>query len=475
MNDWAPSPTPESVKPFRLAKYFAATSLVVILLFAAALSGFLASRNKKVLLDRYEEYAMLLSTNLNHQVFRQFVLPTATIYGQIDLSSEYQYRRMDRVVRETIHSLNISQVNIYDVKGVLVYSTDESLTLGQPGEVGPDFEAARDRQPVSRLLSEGSMLSYLLHRRLSQPVKLRTLTPFRAEAVGVSFRPRPVLGIFELIMDLTPEMEQIFKHQLLVGVSATGILGVLFVILTLIVRQGEKILNRRTEERKRLEDQLLEAERLAALGRMVASVSHEVKTPLGIIRSTGELLASQMEAADPSRKLTGIIVEECNRLNRIVTEFLDFARPQAPRPRPCQVGQLLKRNLEALGPELEKQGIKLVETLVEGPTIQADPDLLYRAFLNVLVNSVQAMPKGGQLRVSAWPLGDSQGCRIEIFDTGPGIPPEVQDRVFEPFFTLKEKGSGLGLSIVKSIIEGHGGRIDIISTPGEGTRTVITL
>jgi len=457
-----------------LARYFAATSLVVIIVFAVALAGFLGSRNKQVLLDRYEEYALLLSTNLNHQVFQQFVLPTVSIYGRINLSSEYQSRRMDKVVKTTIESLKIDVVNIYDVQGVLVFST-EDRSLGEELGQGPDFEKARSGQSVSRLLSSGSLTDYLLHRRLTKPVKRRTMTPFVTEEVGLSFKPRSVLGVFELTMDLTDEMEQIYKHQILAAVVTIGLLGLLFVILILIVRQGERILRRRTEERKQLEDQLRNAERLAALGRMVASVSHEIKNPLGIIRSTGELLAKRLGNQDPSRQLTDVVIEECSRLNRIVTEFLDFARPQEPNLQPVEVGELLERNLTALGPELEKNGIELVTDLKSAPRIMADPDRLYRVFFNIFVNAVQAMPQGGRLSVSARPGPRGSGCLIETVDTGPGISPQERERVFDPFYTLKESGSGLGLSIVKSIIEAHHGEVEIVSAPGEGTRVVIRI
>ncbi len=468
------APAPDSIKPFRLVQYFSLTSLAVLIIFAVAMSGFLANRARNVVMDQYQEYAMLLAANLNHQVFRQFVLPTATLYGKIDLSSEFQYRRMDKVVRQTIHSLNIDEVNVYDVRGILVYSTEEK-ELGRHVQLGADFDAASSGRSVSRLASEASLWGYIRHRRLNQAVILRTLTPFRAEQIGITLGERPVLGVFELIMNLTDEMEQIFKHQVLAALVASGLLGLMMIILTLVVRQGEMILNRRAEERKRLEVKLQEAERMAALGRMVASVSHEIKSPLGIIRSTGELLASQMPQEDPSRQLTGVIIEECSRLNRIVTEFLDFARPQVPNMRSCQVGDLLARNLAALWPELEKHDISLRQDLDHPPEIMADPDLLYRAFLNVLLNAVQAMPRGGELRVSARPREDGRGCVVEVADNGPGIVPENLARMFEPFFTNKEKGSGLGLSIVKSIVEAHHGRIEVDSTPGQGTRVRIIL
>jgi signal transduction histidine kinase len=341
-------------------------------------------------------------------------------------------------------------------------------------QTGPEFESVVGGGEFSGLISDSSIIDYIIHRGLTQPVMLQTLAPFRAELMAANFGTRPILGVFELIIDLTTEMNQVYRLQVLVALVAGGLLAILSVILTLIVRQGERILNRRAEERKRLEVKLQETERMAALGRMVASVSHEIKTPLGIIRSTGELLGSNLEEDETCNRLTGVIVEECSRLNRIVTEFLDFARPLEPSLRSCQVGEVLERVINALEPELDRQGIGLEKELRDGPEAKADPDLLYRAFLNVLVNAIQAMPNGGRIRVKAEPA-PRRSWRVEVADSGVGISAQEQERVFEPFFTLKEKGSGLGLSIVKSIIEAHQGRIEISSEPDQGTRVVMVI
>ena len=463
----------DSAKPFRLVRYFGATSMILILIFAVSFSWAMARWSRDVLLESYREYARILATNLNHQVFRQFVLPTATLYGQIELSSEFQQRRLDRVVRQTIHSLNIDQVNIYDVGGILVYST-EDRELGVLGQSGPDFESAAAGRRVAGLVSDSSLFDYIFHQGLTKPVTLRTLAPFRARDLAASIGSIPVLGVFELNIDLTKEMEQIYRLQVLVALAAVGLMAVLITILVLIVRKGEQILTARADEQKRLEVRLQETERMAALGRMVASVSHEIKTPLGIIRSSGELLGSQMNEDEPSRKLTGVIVEECTRLNRIVTEFLDFARPQKPNLRPCRMEEILQRNLEAMAPELDRQGITLESDLTPGPEKPLDPDLLYRAFLNILVNAIQAMPGGGTLSVKSRPLKEGRWL-VQIADTGPGIPEDDRERVFEPFYTAKEKGSGLGLSIVKSILDAHDGRIEIGSSPEGGTKIMITI
>jgi signal transduction histidine kinase len=260
--------------------------------------------------------------------------------------------------------------------------------------------------------------------------------------------------------------------------------AVLFFVLRQVIVRGERIIDQRNEERRRLMERLHHSQRLANLGQMVAAVAHEIRNPLGIISSTGEILNNKMKKYDSEDKLAGIIVEEAGRLNGIVTEFLDFARPQVPRPTNCRVEDILDKNLNILSPSLEKGNIQ-VECDYQGPpSLEADPDLLYRAFLNVFVNAVQAMPEGGKIKVhTRQPYGqDGKNLgvvEVVISDTGPGIDPEAVENLFTPlftpFYTTKNRGSGLGLAIVKNIVEGHNGAVSIESDPDGGTRVVLRV
>jgi two-component system, NtrC family, sensor histidine kinase HydH len=254
------------------------------------------------------------------------------------------------------------------------------------------------------------------------------------------------------------------------------IMGLLFVVLRQIVKQAGFILARRQEEQRALEGQLHQSERLAALGEMTAGVAHEVRNPLGIISSTAELLRDRLARYEPQNRLAQIIVEEANRLNEKVTEFLDFARPRVPNLRPCNLEAVLDRGLEFLAPEIERLGIKVRrEYRLNGRPLAADPDLLHQAFLNLLLNAIQAMPGGGRLIVATRPGPQGRGGEIRFQDSGDGIDSESLKKVLNPFFTTKEKGSGLGLPIVKSIIETHQGTMKIDSVVGDGTTITITL
>lgn len=464
----------EPIQPFRLVKYFSLTGFIVILVFTLVLSLVISQQAKTMLLKKSNDYAILLADNLNHQVFLQFVLPTAIRYGRIRLRDPIQQERLDTVVRNTIHSFKVERVNIYDVEGTITYSTDETL-IGSTNTDQAAYEAALQGKSSSTLVTTpGSGLAGFERTRA-----LRTFYPFRGErqlegAVG------NVLGVFEIYQDLSQDYDEIAKFQYLsIGISLI-FMGVLFVILRKILVRADQIIEERNEERRRLEERLHHSMRLANLGQMIAAVAHEIRNPLGIISSTAELLENRIKKYEPNNRLPDVIVEEAQRLNGIVTEFLDFARPQVPHPGPCRLADILEKNIVFLTPTLEKSGIE-VERDYQGPEeIEADSDLLYRAFLNVFMNAIQAMPEGGRIRIRTSLLRGPDGqasnkAEIVIVDSGEGIDPETAQTAFIPFFTTKNRGSGLGLAIVKNIVDEHKGEVTI--GPGEdaGTRVVILL
>jgi signal transduction histidine kinase len=225
------------------------------------------------------------------------------------------------------------------------------------------------------------------------------------------------------------------------------------------------------EELARAQAQLVQQERLAALGEMSAVVAHEVRNPLAVVFNSLGSLKKLLKPEGDARMLLEIIGEEADRLNRMVGDLLDFARPSTPTWRYEAVDRLLD---DAVGAALadNTQGITLHRDIDPTlPPVHMDGRLMRQAILNVAMNAVQAMPHGGRLSVSA--RRDRGSVRIEITDTGPGIPSEVRHRIFEPFFTTKASGTGLGLAVVKRIIEGHQGEIVLESHEGQGT--VFTL
>jgi signal transduction histidine kinase len=230
----------------------------------------------------------------------------------------------------------------------------------------------------------------------------------------------------------------------------------------------------------RAQSQLVQRERLAALGELAAVIAHEVRNPLGVIFNSLGSIRRLVRAEGDLGLLLDIVGEEADRLNRIVGDLLDFARPSPPSLHPEPLERVLDEALfSALAGRGENGGSTAGEVRIERsvdpglPAVPMDVRLVRQALLNVTLNAVQAMPKGGVLTVRARRERDQ--VVVEISDTGNGIPAEVRHRIFEPFFTTKATGTGLGLAVVKRIMDAHRGDIAVESEPGSGTRFTLRL
>ncbi|MBN1905809.1 MAG: ATP-binding protein [Deltaproteobacteria bacterium] len=454
------------IKPFRLAKYFAVTSFIVFLLSSIPFAVFISKKANDDLIFNYQNYAQEVSYNINYQLMINFFIPVQLNYETIRLSLKPQRDLLDQVVRMTTESLNVDIVNIYSPEeGIIVYSTDPSLIRKKTEKTEGYLKALHGEMSV-QLISDGNNLWGLDTGILGGQKKVKTYIPIFGEGV--------ISGIMELVLDMSQQYNSILKRQFTTFGAFAIIMMVIFISMLLIVRKAEKIIESRAVEQQKLVEQLNLAERLAALGEMVAGVSHEIKNPLGIIQSTSELLNNMPDASETHKKLSGVITEESIRLNRIVTEFLDFARPHALNLREFDLKEVINKNIEFLKPELEKMGISVENNLdSRSYMIEADQDLLHRVMMNLIINAIQAIPGAGRIAIN---IAEEKGSyNIEIKDTGSGISEENMKKIFNPFFTTKQKGSGLGLPIVRKIIEGHGGQIDIESTEGNGTSVMIRL
>ncbi|QSQ18396.1 GAF domain-containing protein [Myxococcus landrumus] len=222
-------------------------------------------------------------------------------------------------------------------------------------------------------------------------------------------------------------------------------------------------------ELARTQEQLVRRERLAALGELSAVVAHEVRNPLGAIFNSVASIRRIIGPGSPAEPLVDIVAEEADRLNRIVADLLTFARPPAPHPHPVPLAPLVEDAVR--GALAESPGAVRVELDLEEdvPPVTVDERMMRQAFLNLAINAMQAMPHGGRLRAAVRRAAGAPEVMVEFSDTGPGITAEVRARIFEPFFTTKAKGTGLGLAVVKRIIESHQGHLTLDSQPGHGT------
>jgi two-component system sensor histidine kinase HydH len=462
--------TEEKVKPFRLVKYFTFTSLILIFIGTLVFSLLNTHWAKTMQEKKSEEYARVLIENLNHQVFLQFIIPVALKFGKIQLSDEKQFERMDKVVRSTLHSFKIDMVNIFDMDNTISYSFDHSV-IGKENAGGKGYQDALKGKFTSNLIQNGNWFEILLG--FPQDSRLITFAPLRAEQ-PLSRISGPVLGVVEIVQDLTQDYKEIFDFQIRVVITASVVMGVLFLVLLFVVKRGEGIIEKRAQERLRLIERLNRAEHLSTLGEMVAGISHEIRNPLGIIKSSSELLKKKMAKFDPSNTIPNIIIEESIRLNNIITDFLNFAKPKSPNLTACSIEDILEKNITFLASQIKQEGYTIEKHYDENlPEIAADADMLYQAFLNILINAMQAMPGGGIIHVNIHSADHS--VTIVIEDEGEGVPEDLLEKIWDPFFTTKAKGTGLGLGIVKNIIESHEGSVSITNQPDAGSRVAIVL
>ncbi|MBU0673619.1 MAG: two-component sensor histidine kinase [Proteobacteria bacterium] len=462
-----------AIKPFRLVKFFSYTTLLVFLLFTPLLAVLISKNANNVLLSRSEEYALVFASNINSQVYDRFVVPSVLRFGSLAPQHPGQQKRLDLIVKDITHGMKVESVSILDQQNDTVAYSTFSERIGLKGEGGQEYLEAREGGSSSRLIRDGSILN-LLPGAKPAVFKLISYIPFRSEKNSAK-----IMGVIEIVQDMSDDYHEMIKLEGGITLIATLAMFLLFVVLRLIVAKADQQIDARARERQILEEKLLRNEQLVTLGKMVASVSHEIKNPLGIVRSTAEMLRKRLGgASDANDRLLLIIIEETGRLDRIVREFLDFARPRKMQLQSVSISEIVTDAVNFVEPELNQRGIRKRLTLSDRvKPLMVDRELLYRAMLNILLNSIYAMQEeGGELAVVVRPVElGREGVVVEISDTGPGIPEDRRDQIFKPFYSDKVRGSGLGLAIVKKIIEDHRGAIELISPPGTGATFRITL
>lgn len=461
----------QGVKPFRLVKFFTFSSFVIMFTATIVISALNAHWVRNILLEKSEEYAFVLVENLNHQIISRFMLPVLVQYGEIRLREKKQYLLMDKVVRSTLHSFDVEMVNIYSEKNIISYSFDKSK-IGKKNAGGVHYEKAMKKQTTSSLEQQGSFLELLFW--FPQETKIITFAPLRAEKRVSPRLAGPVLGVVEIVQNVSDDYQKVFKLQGLIIGSCFIVMGILFLVLRFVVKHGEKIIRQRAEERLKLEEKLRQSEHLSAIGEMTAGVSHEIRNPLGIIKSSAQLLKQKMTKLDAKSSIPDIIVEESGRLDNIITDFLDFARPKAPDLNPCRIEDIIEKNVSYLTPQIENNNFKIIKKVSENlPEVSADSAMLYQAFLNLLINSFQSLENNGCITIQIKYVSGS--IVINFIDNGKGVPEKILKKIWTPFFTTKDTGTGLGLGIVKNIIEAHNGSITIINAEPKGTNVEIIL
>jgi two-component system sensor kinase FixL len=224
--------------------------------------------------------------------------------------------------------------------------------------------------------------------------------------------------------------------------------------------------------RVRIEEQLREQTSLARLGEMAAVVAHEVKNPLAGVRGAIQVIGTRLPRDSADARMIGEIVSRIDALDELMKDLLLFARPPQPRPVPVDLAKLVATTVELLRGDPAVEGVRVSIEGSPGP-VKADAELLKIVFVNLLVNAAHAMQGEGTIRVSLSSIADT--CQIAFADEGPGMPPDVLEKIFVPFFTTKARGSGLGLPTARRLIEAHRGKITISCPPAGGTVVTVQL
>jgi len=240
-------------------------------------------------------------------------------------------------------------------------------------------------------------------------------------------------------------------------------------------QQMEEKIQKTTADLRKTEAQLIRSEKLAALGQLSAGIAHEIRNPLTSINILIHSLTENLPTEHSRWEDLKVIEEEILRINEIVDQFLRFAKPASPLLEKTNLIPIFEEILQLLRPQIEKCKIAVKKEFEPLPLITADKEQIKQVILNLLMNAIQAMTGGGKLGMSGRLSKDGYWVELAIQDSGVGIPPEDIDKLFDPFFSTKEGGIGLGLSIAHRIIDQHHGKIEVESTPGEGTLFTISL
>ena len=345
-----------------------------------------------------------------------------------------------------------------EVDGIAVFSVIHPIADADGAVVGA-FEVAQPLATVQAQVAD-----------VRQRFILNTLTLLGALTVVILWLVRRYLA--EPLQRFVDAVRALERGELTHRIDATAHSGELDTLAREFNRMAEHLEGARAElmleaeRREALARRVRETEKMAAIGNVAAGVAHEIAAPLNVIRGRAELLLRR-ELPEADTRNARIITGQIERITRIVRDLLDYARRREPRPRPLEAGRLVDGVLEFVEPELRRTAVEVHRTGPEELWVHADPELMERVLLNLVMNAVQALetvPEPRRLTVALRVLEDGSSLgALEVRDSGPGVAAEDRERVFGPYFTTKAGtgGTGLGLALARSIVVEHGGRMEV--------------
>jgi len=330
---------------------------------------------------------------------------------------------------------------------------------------------------ASGLLSvdiSGKIVSYNL-------LALEMLDLQESEVRGMDFKEVidfKAAGIFETLNQCVSVLDREITYRNKSGEMVPLALSITPIMDEKNTCRGAVIIFRDLREIKLLEEKVRRSEKLAAIGKLAAGVAHEIRNPLSSIRGFAQYLKNALKDRPREKEYAETMVSEVDRINRVVTDLLTFARPMEADLAPTDVTELVERTVRLVQVDARSRDIDIQTNLSDLSKIPLDANQMTQAILNLLLNSLQAVNSGGHIEVGVELDPSVSQLKIWVEDDGPGISPDQKEKIFDPFFTTREKGTGLGLAIVHKIVENHGGEIHLQSPPAgkvQGCRFTVSI
>ncbi len=438
-------------KPFNLTRWFSILSLLTIGIVTIATSVFLTR---------------FLS---GHMLWRDAEVTKGFVESVAKVQNAAAYF-VDKPVGDSNwleffeHVSDIADVlrtNAYDKQHKIIWSTDKSL-------IGKDFDendelddAFKGKLVIGEGIVSKDKLPKAEHVNMSDaPIRyVENYVPIR-DAAG------KVVGVIEMYRTPRALYETIETGTRYIWLGGIGSGIFLYAMLYWIVRRASQTIAQQQEK-------IVQAETMATIGDLSAAVAHSIRNPLASIRSSAELIHDDSHAG--SKEASGDIIAEVDRVERWVRDLLIYSNPKGEKIKKECVNAIIKESLAGYERELEKRNISASLQLSDQlPGIKGNAPLLLQAMNNLISNAMEAMPSGGSLALTSG-LGDHANVQVSVTDTGMGISKDQLSGLFKPFYTNKPKGIGLGLPLVKRIVERHGGKVEIDSQPGRGTTVLLSF
>jgi two-component system NtrC family sensor kinase len=421
----------------------------------------LVARVEAIMRMRRTEQA-LLQRNLELAALNEM---SRTVTSSLDLD-EVLFATMQGI-QEILHVEAGSLVLVDEEAGELIFR--KTLSPQQGGITGRTLQP--DEGIVGRVVATGK--PYLVNDVADDPIFLPRVDE------GADFATRAVLCVPLVVRDrVIGAIEVINKPDGAFTEADLDLLQTMAGSVAVAVENAQLYseLTDFAHELERSQAQLVQAEKMAAVGRLAASLAHEINNPLQAIHNTLHLSAMSRLPDEKRQRYLTMAQEEVERLIEIVQRMLDFYRPSRGGMVETDVNEALQSALAIADKRLQHSQIRVHTRLAKGlPAISAVSDQLSQVFLNIIINAIEAMPEGGSLRVGTLLTEDEEWILVAFRDSGPGLTSEKVARVFEPFYTTKVDGTGLGLAISYGIVERHGGTIEVSSQPGQGTTFIVRL